>query len=509
MLTTWVLIVFLAYFAVLIGIAVFRSRQMQEMSDYVLAGRRVGSFTSALSASSSTSSGWTMLVFPALAFVSGAVELWTAFGIVLGIWLTWTFLAKRLRRYTIAADNSLTFPEFFEKRFGDRWGVLRTLSAAITLFFIIFYISSGLIAGSKLLETVFGLDGIVGILVTLVAVTSYTFIGGFLAVSRTDVFQALIMLAGFIILPVTLLFITAEPFQGLENTAPGFWNPFTDASGNAITVTFLLSAAGWGLGAFGSQRILQRFMAVASEERIPASRNIGTLWSALIFTFGLLLGLIALPALGEVGRLEEVAADPERLYLVATAVFFHPVIAGVLLSAVIAAVMSTADSQLLLASAVATDDLPFIRRFAYAKRYVFVLGAFARVWLGRFLLVVIGLIAALISIFNPDSVFNFVSYAWGGMGAAFGPLILLALYWRRFNFWGALASMLSGTVIASIWGYFSGGPGGIMDIQPATPGFVFAIPIAVAVTLLTAEPSERITETFDDVTTGWAAAREV
>ena len=493
MVTTWVLIVFLAYFAALIGIAVFRSRQMQEMSDYVLAGRRVGSFTSALSSGSSATSGWTMLVFPALAFMNGAVEFWTVLSIVLGIWLTWAIYAKRLRRYTIAAENSLTFPEFFEKRFGDEWGVLRTLSAVIALFFITFYISSGLIAGSKLLNTVFGLDGIVGILVTLVAVASYTFIGGFLAVSRTDVFQALIMLAGFFILPLTLFFITSDPFQGLEGMSAGFWNPFTDASGQGITVTFLLSAAGWGLGSFGSLRILQRFMAVESEERINPSRNISTLWTTLIFVFGLFLGLIAVPALAEAGHMDDVAADPERLYLVAATVFFPPIIAGVLLSAVIAAVMSTADSQLLLASAIATDDLPLIRRYAYAKRYVYVLGAFARVWLGRFLLVVVGLIAALLSIFNPDSVFNLVSYAWGGMGAAFGPLILLALYWRRFNFWGAITSLLTGTVVASIWGYFSGGPGGIMDIQPATPGFIITIPVAVAVTLLTTKPSAEIT----------------
>ena len=503
------LIVFLAYFAALIGIAVFRSRQMQEMSDYVLAGRRVGAITSALSSGSSSTSGWTMLVFPALAFMNGAVEFWTVLSIVVGFWLTWTIYAKRLRRYTIAAENSLTFPEFFEKRFGDKWGVLRTLSAVIALFFIIFYISSGLIAGSKLLNTVFGLDSIVGILVTLVAVASYTFIGGFLAVSRTDVFQALIMLGGFIILPITLFFITSDPFQGLEDTAAGFWNPFTDAAGNGITVTFLLSTVGWGLGSFGSLRILQRFMAVESEKRIGPSRDIGTLWGLLIFSFGLMLGLVALPALGEVGRLDAVTADPERLYLVAATVFFPPILAGILLSAVIAAVMSTADSQLLLASAMATDDLPIIRRYAYAKRYIFVLGAFARVWLGRFLLVVVGIVAAALSIFNPDSVLNLVSYAWGGMGAAFGPLILLALYWRRFNFWGAMASLLSGTVVASIWGYFSGGPGGMMDIEPATPGFIIAIPIAVAVTLLTPPPPGKITEVFDDVNTGWSGAHQV
>ena len=172
-------------------------------------------------------------------------------------------------------------------------------------------------------------------------------------------------------------------------------------------------------------------------------------------------------------------------------------VAGVLLTAVIAAVMSTADSQLLLASAVATDDLPFIRRLAYAKRYVYILGAFVRVWLGRLLLVVVGIIAALLSILHPESVLNLVAYAWGGMGAAFGPVTILALYWRRFNFWGALASIITGTVVSTIWGYFSGGPGGIMDIQPATPGFLLAFPVAIAVTLLTSKPSEEVVELFD------------
>ena len=188
---------------------------------------------------------------------------------------------------------------------------------------------------------------------------------------------------------------------------------------------------------------------------------------------------------------------PEKLYFVASQVFFHPIVTGLLLTAVIAAVMSTADSQLLLASAIATDDLPFISRLAYAKRYVYVLGAFIRVWLGRLMLVVVGIIAALLSILQPESVFNLVAYAWGGMGAAFGPVTVLALYWRRFNFWGALASIVTGTVVASLWGYFSGGPGGIMDIQPATPGFLIAILAAVAVTLVTSKPSEEVVELFD------------
>ena len=307
------------------------------------------------------------------------------------------------------------------------------------------------------------------------------------------------MLGGFIILPITMIVMVGNPFQGAGTLPAGFWNPLTDADGEPITFFFLLSAAGWGAGYFGSQRFLQRFMAVESESQIGPSRDLGTI---LMFGLGLLLGVVALPALSQANMLAEVTADPERVYLVAAEVFFFPVLTGLLLTAVIAAVMSTADSQLLLASAVATDDLPFIKRLIYAKRYVFVLGAFVRVWVGRLLLVVIGIIAALLSILHPESVSTLVAYAWGGMGAAFGPVTLLALYWRRFNVWGALASMITGTVVSSIWGYLSGGPGGLWDIQPATPGFLLALPVAVAVTLLTAKPSEEVVELFDRTMAG-------
>ncbi len=495
----WVLFVFIAYFAVLIGIAVVRSRQIREMSDFVLGSRRMSAFTMALSAGSSSASAGTMLVIPALVFAHGMIELWTLVSLGLCVWLTWMVLAKRLRRYTIAAEESLTLPEFLEKRFGDKTGVLRTLAGGITIFFVIFYVSSGLIAGAKLLGTVFGLGETAGIVITLLAVASYTFIGGFVAVSRTDVFQALIMLAGFIVLPLTLIFATDDLFGSTSGVAPGFWNPLTDTAGETINFFFLLSAVGWGLGAFGAQRVLQRFMAVESEAKIPASRAIGTAWVAVMLMGGLLLGLFALPALAEAGQLAAVLEDPEQVYFVATQVFFHPVFVGLLLTGVIAAIMSTADSQLLLASAVATDDLPFIRRYAYRLRYLYAAGAYGRVWLGRLLLVIVGLIAAALAIANPESVLTLVSYAWGGMGAAFGPVTILALYWRRFNFWGALASVISGTATATVWGYFSGGPGGIMDIQPAAPGFIVAIPVAIAVTLLTPAPSKAVVSLFDQV----------
>ena len=483
----FILAVFFLYFAALIAIAVVRVRPTREMSDYVLGGRRMSSFTSALSASSSATSGWTMLVFPALAFSEGAVQLWTALSIVLGIWLVWTVLGKRLRRYTILED-SLTLPEFFEKRFGDRTGILRTLTAVLTIFFIMIYIDSGLIAGAKLLETVFDVARTPGVLVTLVAVTSYTFIGGFLAVSRTDVFQAMLMLAGFFVLPLALIAMTGDPFQGMDQDSD-FWNPLTAAGGQGITLPFVLSTLGWGLGAFGSQRILQRLMAVGGERKIGLSRDIGTTWVFFIFGLGFLLGLVGKPALAEAGI---AVPDSESVYIVLADVFFTPVVTGLLLTGVIAAVMSTADSQLLLASAIGTDDLPIVKRFAYRIRYEyaavgmlfyrtggpdwtpntsgwvldaptgdwrgFTIGAYGRVWLGRLLLVMTGAVATALALLFPNSILNLVAYAWGGMGAAFGPATILALYWSRFNLWGALASIVVGAVTVTIWQFMSGGP---------------------------------------------------
>lgn len=501
--------VFAAYFLALIAIAVVGARRMREMSDYVLAGRRMSSFTSALSASSSSSSGWTMLVFPALAFSEGTVHLWTVVSLIAGAWFNWTVLAKRLRRYTIA-EESLTLPDFFEKRFADRTGTLRTVSAALTLFFIMFYVNSGLIAGTKLLETVFGLEHNTGVLITLVAVTSYTFIGGFMAVSRTDVFQSLVMLASFLILPLTLILVTTSPFSGTGQPA-GFLDPFTSAGNETITAVFLLSTAGWGLGAFGSQRVLQRFMAIESEDKIKRSRNIGVMWIVLMFSFGFLLGLVARPALMEMGLMgaltgDEGLFDPERVYFVAAEAFFIPVFTGLLLTGVVAAIMSTADSQLLLGSAIATDDVPLIRRLARRLEHTHVLGASGRVWLGRGLLLLIGGVAGTLAMVAPDSIASLVAYAWGGMGAAFGPVTILALYWRRFNFQGALASIVAGTATVSVFQFSSGGPWGMFDMAiAAAPGFIVATPVAVVVTLLTSPPPARVTEQFDRITAAQVA----
>ena len=248
------------------------------------------------------------------------------------------------------------------------------------------------------------------------------------------------------------------------------------------------------MAAWGSLRVLQRYMAIESEDKIPASRNIGAAWLLAMFACGMVLGWAARPALEQAGMLAAVA-DAEKVYLVVSEVFFHPVVAGLLLTGVIAAVMSTADSQLLLGSAVAADDLPVLRRFTYSIQ------TRARIWLGRLLLLVIGVVAAVIAMAQPDSIFELVTYAWGGMGAAFGPCIILALYWRRFNFWGAVWSIIAGAAVSSIWGFASGGPGEVWDIMPGTPGFAASAVVGVAATLLTPRPSSETVELFDMVNT--------
>ena len=488
-----VIFIFAAYFAILIGIAVVRSRRMREMQDYVLARRRLDAVTSALSASSSAVSSGSMLVVPALAFADGGAALWFAGCIFLGGATSWIMLARRLRRYTFAAGNSLTISEFLDKRFDDRTGLLRSLAAVVTLFFLIIYISSGLVGGSKLLQETFGLDPGAGIVVTLFAVASYTLVGGFLAVSRTDVFQSLLMLAALIIMTAMLLQATGNTVTGELFERSHFLNPFNDARGEPLSWVFVVSLPGWTAGAWGSLRVLQRYMAIRDEAKIPASRNVGIAWLFLITVFGLAIGWAARPMLEQAGLLAAAVADPEKVYFLVTEAFRHPFVSGVLLCGAVAAVMSTADSQLLLGSAVAAGDLPLLRRFTSSLR------ARSRIWFARLLLVVIGVVAMKMALYKPDSILDLVAYAFGGMGAAFGPCVILALYWRRFNRWGALSGMVAGTAVSSVWWFLSGGPGGMWDVTVGTPGFAAGLTASVIGTLMTAPPSAKVVALFDEV----------
>ena len=404
----WVGLVVCAYFAVLIVMASVRSRRMQDMEEYALGGRRLSSVTAALSAGASATSAWTILSLPALAFMNGAMAMWIPTSSAIGIWLSWRVLAKRLRRYTIEAE-AVTIPEFLEGRFNDRSGVLRGLGAVITVLFVTVYVSSGFVAGSKLIETVFGTGPAAGVLLTFAGIGSYIFIGGFTAVSRTDVFQALLMLGCPMVMAAALIGSTGTGIGDAGAATAGFLNPFTDTAGAGLTAGFVLSTAGWGLGAFGSQRTLQRFMALGREEDHVISRRISMIWLLAVFVCAIAIGLLARSALSGTG-ISQAPSDAERVYMAVSEALFHPVVTGMLLTAVIAAVMSTADSQLLLASAVATGDIPVVKRMTADTR------GDRKVWWGRVLLVAIGSIGAAVAVAYPESVLDLVSYAWGGMG---------------------------------------------------------------------------------------------
>ena len=291
-----------------------------------------------------------------------------------------------------------------------------------------------------------------------------------------------------------VILATENPLQGVGGGVPGFMNPFTDSEGQAVTPVFIIGTMGWALGFFGAQHVLQRFMAVEREDKIKESRNMSMIWLCLVYSLSFLLGLFARPALDQAGL---TTMDAERVYFLVSEHFFPAIIAGLLLTAVIAAVMSTADSQLLLSSAIAAGDLPLLRGFTSS------ISTSQRVWLGRGLLLVIGALAAFLAIAFPDSVLNLVAYAWGGMGATFGPAVILALYWRRFNLGGAIAGVVVGFAVATLWQFvLSGGPQGMFDVMPAMPGFVAGTVAAVVATLLSTPPAEDRTRTFDQVVSG-------
>ncbi|RKQ97087.1 sodium/proline symporter [Kushneria sinocarnis] len=479
-------ITFALYLLLMLGIGLYAYRRTANLSDYILGGRSLGPWTSAISAGASDMSGWLLLGLPGAAYVSGLSAAWIGIGLLAGTWLNWLITARRLRIYSYIANDSLTLPEFFEHRFEDHSHLLRVISAVFILLFFLFYTSSGLVAGGKLFNTVFGLDYTVAVTVGTIAIISYTFFGGFLAVSWTDLIQGLMMAAALLVVPIIALTdmggfseaasrITAENPQLLE------W--FRDAStGERLTLIGIISSLAWGLGYFGQPHILARFAAIRSDSDIPVARRIAVTWSAL--------GLICAVAVGLLGLvyIPRDLGDSEKIFMIMVNTIFHPVVAGVLLAAILAAVMSTADSQLLVSSSALADDFykAIFRKNATQKELV---------WVGRLSVVGIAIIAYLFAL-NPDSsVLELVSYAWAGFGAAFGPALVMALFWRRMNRWGALAGIVIGGVTVVIWAQLSGG---LFDLYEIVPGVVFSYLAIWIVSLLTGEPAARVQQHFDE-----------
>ena len=487
------LIFFIVYVLAVIGISLYRTTQGQEMADHVLAGRRIGAITTGLSASSSLERGWAMFILPAIAFGFRYLVVGMAIAIILGLWASWKLVGPRLRRFTFAAQNALTLPEFLERRFNDRTGVLRVLAAVLTLLFVLFYVSAGIMAGGILFNIAFDVSVGVGGLITILTVLAYIFIGGYIVVARTDVFQSLITLIGVVVLAVAVYVVTDNPTQGIGES---FSTALSSVEQRANVFLFVLFLVATVQGAFGAQRLLQRFMAAKSEEIMDTSRRISTSWIFIIFGFSVVLGLFAENALPQGGiRLVmsggSASENGIQFFYWLADLIDSPILGAIALTAVVAAIMSTIDSQMLIGASVAASDLPLVRRYAQRKRFEYVLGAYMRVWIGRLMLVLIGLVAWLLAMSQPNSIVTFLVYAWLGTGCTFGPVVFLSLYWRRFNLYGAMAALLAGGLLTLVCAF--------MDVRFIVFGVLSlgVLPIAVLVTLVTKAPSAEVEEAFD------------
>lgn len=477
---------FIAYLIGMLAIGYIAYKRTSNSADYFLGGRTLGPWPAALSAGASDMSGWLLLGLPGYAYAAGIESLWLAGGLLLGTWLNWLICAKRLRTYSITTDNALTIPEFLARRFNDKSKLLQTISAFFILLFFLFYTSSGLVAGGKLFETVFGLDYTIAVVVGTVCVVSYTLFGGFLAVSWTDLVQGLLMSAALLIVPIAAM--NGSPGDlaiALEAKNPELMSLFNDVKGEPLSAIAIISLAAWGLGYFGQPHILARFKATRSNADITTARRIAVGWTALSMAGAVLVGLVGILFVDNqlAGNLD----DGERIFMLLVNSMFHPVIAGILLAAILAAIMSTADSQLLVSSSALAEDFykQVFRPQATSEEIVTV---------GRIAVIVLSIVALMLAM-NPDStVLGLVSYAWAGFGAAFGPALLLSLFWKEMNRNGALAGIITGALTVVIWKQLTGG---IFDLYEIVPGFIFATITIVVVSKMTGGASEEVEVQFD------------
>ncbi|MEZ8736980.1 sodium/proline symporter PutP [Vibrio sp. 10N.222.54.B12] len=471
---------FIAYLIMMLAIGVIAYKRTSSSTDYFLGGRSLGPWPAALSAGASDMSGWLLLGLPGYAYAAGFEAFWLAGGLLVGTWANWLISAKRLRTYSITTE-SLTLPEFLSRRFNDNSKLIQTISAFFILLFFLFYTSSGLVAGGKLFETVFGLDYTTAVIIGTVCVVSYTLFGGFLAVSWTDLVQGLLMSAALLIVPIAAMNGgLGQLSTDLHNINPELLTLWNDVKGEPLSAIAIISLAAWGLGYFGQPHILARFKATRSNKDLTTARRIAVVWSALSMVGAMLVGLVGLIYVTNSGAPK--LDDGEKIFMLLVNAMFHPVIAGILLAAILAAIMSTADSQLLVSSSALAEDLykQVLKKDATSEEIVRV---------GRFAVILISLIALVLAMTPDSSVLGLVSYAWAGFGAAFGPAIVLSLYWSRMNRNGALAGIVVGGVTIVLWKQFTGG---WFDVYEIVPGIILSTLSIVIVSLITGEPEDEV-----------------
>lgn len=454
---TATLVTFAVYLLGMLALGWLAYRTTNSLSDYILGGRRLGAGVTALSAGASDMSGWLLLGLPGAFYASGLNQIWIVIGLLIGAWANWHYVAARLRESSEKLDDALTIPDFLEKRFADKSRILRMVSALVILLFFTFYVSSGMVSGALLFEKSFGIPYNTALIVGALIIIAYTFLGGFLAVSWTDFFQGLLMLLALVVTPLVLIFEVGGWSQAsqLITTQKTFAFDVWHETG----ILAMLSLMAWGLGYFGQPHILARFMGIRSVDKVRSAKYIAMSWMLLSMLGASLIGL---------GGIAYYAQQPldnsETILILLSQALFHPAIAGVLLAAILAAIMSTIDSQLLVSSSALAEDLyrGFMRPNASQQELI---------WISRFAVIAVALVAIILAMNPESSVLDLVGYAWAGFGAAFGPVMILALWWPKMTRNGALAGMVIGTLTVIIWGNLTGG---LFDLYELAPAFLLA-----------------------------------
>ena len=507
---TMIWISIIAYMIYIVWVGVKCSRQNKNTDDFYLGGRKLGPYVTAMSAEASDMSSWLLMGLPGLALITGFVgvttgfaeAVWTAIGLAIGTYLNWLIVAKRIRHYS-ARTKSNTIPDFFSDRFGDKHGFLTAIAAVVIVIFFVPYTASGFAAIGKLFNSIFGLNYHVAMIVGGAILVVYTVIGGFLAASTTDLIQSIVMTMALLVIicfgveSAGGLNAVADNLRSMEGfTSFGDYFSLTGTDGSFGFLS-IVSTLAWGLGYFGMPHILLRFMAIEDSGKIKVARRVGTVWVVISMAIAIIIGIIGYSFASTNGLLSAEGFDSERIIIyMADAIgsldTFAAIIAGFIIAGILASIMSTADSQLLAASSSVSENL--VKRFAWKN-----MSQRSQMWVARGTVLIIAVVAMILA-WNPDSsVFRMVSFAWAGFGAAFGPLVLCALFWKRTNKWGALAGIISGGATVFIWKYAIRPLGGAWDIYELLPAFIISLLFIVVVSLLTPKPEQKILEDFDAV----------
>lgn len=476
------LIAIVVYMAIMVFIGYYAYKKTSNLTDYMLGGRSLGPAVTALSAGAADMSGWLLMGLPGAIYASGLGEAWIAVGLTLGAYLNYILVAPRLRAYTQVSGDSITIPSFLDSRLKGNALTLRIVSSIVILIFFTFYVSSGMVAGGKFFESSFGLDYHIGLLIVSAVVVFYTLFGGFLAVSYTDVVQGVTMFFALLLVPIFGLFLTggfSETAMSIRDVDPSRLSFFS-----GVTVLGVISSVAWGLGYFGQPHIIVRFMAIGSIKELKSARRIGIGWMFLSLFGAVATALVGIAYFQQTGG---TLKDPETVFIVLGQIIFHPMIAGIMLAAILAAVMSTISSQLIVTSSALVEDLykAVIKTDGTDKQYVF---------MGRMAVLIVAIVAIALAWPNSESILSIVSFSWAGFGAAFGPLILLSLYWRKLTSQGALAGMITGAIIVLVWGNVPVLKGMLYEI---VPGFLVALLVTYLVSKATYQKNTEIDREFN------------